>query len=68
MLTRLVYFIVYVVIALLLAWVLTTVINLFPVIPADLKSVLDIVIWVIAFIAVVLAGLRMFAGSLPSMP
>jgi hypothetical protein len=65
-LTRLVWFIGYAIIAFLVAWLLVTVVGIVPVIPEALKSVLEVVIWVVSLIAVILLGMRMFAGNLPS--
>jgi hypothetical protein len=47
---------------------LTVVVDVVPFIPGALKEVLNVVIWVIAIIALVLLGLRMFAGSIPGPP
>lgn len=68
MLRRLVYFVGYCIITFLIAWVLVTLVAIVPVIPGALKDVLEVVIWVIAAIAVILMGMRMFADSVPPAP
>ncbi len=68
MISRIVYFVLYAVLIFLAAWVFTVILDIFPVIPGTIKEVLHTVIWIVAFICVVLLGLRMFAGMLPSPP
>lgn len=65
MISKLVYFVCYAIIALLIAWALTVLVDVVPFIPGVLKEVLNVVIWVIAIISVILLGLRMFAASIP---
>lgn len=68
MLRRLVFFVGYCIIAFLIAWVLVTLLEVVPVIPGALKSVLEVVIWVVTVIAVILMGMRMFGDSIPPAP
>lgn len=68
MLRRLIYFVCYVIVILLVAWVLTEVVALLPVIPEALKSMLNLVIWAIAAVSILLMGVRMFADMVPSTP
>lgn len=68
LLHRLVYFVCYTIVAFLIAWVLTIIVGVLPVIPGELKTVLEVVIWVIAAIAVILLGMRMFADVVPPSP
>lgn len=65
---RLIYFIVVVIIACLLAWAATEIVGAFDFIPAAIKRVVYVVAWVIAVIVILWTAYRLFAGSIPSGP
>lgn len=65
MLGRLIDFVVYVVIAVIVGWILTLIVGVLPVIPGNIKDVINLIIWAIVLIAVLLAGVGLFRGTVP---
>lgn len=62
MVGRLLYFLIVVIVACLLAWAATTIIGAFEFIPAAIKTVVFVVAWALAVIAILVAAYRAFAG------
>lgn len=65
MLRRLLYLVVYIIIAFIVGYVLTIVVDAIPLIPEPLKAALNLVIWAIVAICMLLWVVRMFADVLP---
>jgi len=68
MLGRLINFLIAVVVIFFVAWLMTVVIGYIPVIPGELKGIAEIVIWFVAFIAILVCGKRVFIDGTTVVP
>lgn len=60
---RLISFLIAVVIILFVAWLMTVVIGFIPIVPGEIKGIVEIVIWFVAFIAILVMGKRYFVDG-----
>jgi hypothetical protein len=65
MIDRLIRFVFYVVVACLVGFVLTALVNFAPIIPGELKNLLNIVIWAVVILAIAWSAYVTFRPALP---
>jgi hypothetical protein len=63
MLGRLLNFLIYAIVILFVAWILTMILGVIPIIPGDIKGIVDLVIWAIAFIAILISAKYVFVDG-----
>jgi hypothetical protein len=60
MLGKFINFLIATIIVLVVAWVLTVVLGIIPVIPGNIKEIANLLIWAVAFIAILVFAKRVF--------
>lgn len=65
---KLLYFVLVVIIACLLAWAVNEIVGVLAFIPEAIKHVVYVVTWVLAIVAIIYAAWYLLASSLPPVP
>ena len=68
MLTRVLYFVLYIAVACLIGWAITTLVDWAPFIPGAIKSVLNVLVWGLIIIGIIYYAIRVLVPMLPGPP